>query len=196
MKKICITCKISKPLEDFYVHKNSKDGYRNSCKVCRLSYAKERRSLFPPELGKRNEYLKQWKKENPEKYKQSHKESVKRRIKTKPMFKFKRDIRNMIGGILRDRNYTKDSKTFEILGIDLEGLCKYIENQFTDGMTWENKGEWEMDHKIPISLGKTKEDIIRLNHYTNFRPLWRKDNNLKSDKVLPEFEHLIVEYIK
>lgn len=49
--------------------------------------------------------------------------------------------------------------------------------------------------KVPVSLGKTEEEIIRLNHYTNFQPLWKKDNIIKSDKVLPEFKHLVKEYI-
>jgi hypothetical protein len=82
------------------------------------------------------------------------------------------------------------------LGIDYEGFYKHIENQFTDGMTWDNRGLWELDHKIPVSLGKTEEEIIKLNHYTNFQPLWKKDNIVKSDKVLPEFEYLVKEYIQ
>jgi hypothetical protein len=47
-------------------------------------------------------------------------------------------------------------------------------------MDWNNKGKrnvsqpqqcWDIDHIIPISSAKTEEDLIRLNHYTNLRPL-------------------------
>ena len=49
-------------------------------------------------------------------------------------------------------------------------------------MTFENHGEWHLDHIKPISLAKSEEEIIELNHYTNFQPLWAKDNLSKSNK--------------
>lgn len=33
-KKTCITCKIEKEIASFNIRKDSKDGYRNQCKVC------------------------------------------------------------------------------------------------------------------------------------------------------------------
>jgi len=64
---------------------------------------------------------------------------------------------------------------------------KYIENKFTIGMTWENygRGGWEIDHIIPISSAKTKEDVLKLCHYTNLQPLWWRDNLKKSNKYFP-----------
>jgi hypothetical protein len=35
--KLCVTCKAQKPLSEFYKRKDSPDGYRNDCKVCRSS---------------------------------------------------------------------------------------------------------------------------------------------------------------
>ena len=49
-------------------------------------------------------------------------------------------------------------------------------------MTWENYGDWHLDHKIPISWATDESDIIRLNHYTNFQPMWAFDNQSKSNK--------------
>ena len=51
-------------------------------------------------------------------------------------------------------------------------------------MTWENKGlyngelnyGWDIDHIIPVSSGKTEDDMIKLNHYTNLQPLCSKIN--------------------
>lgn len=53
-------------------------------------------------------------------------------------------------------------------------------------MTWENHGrgesKWHFDHKIPASWAKTEEKMIKLNHYTNFQPLWSNDNISKGNR--------------
>ncbi len=69
------------------------------------------------------------------------------------------------------------------IGCSFAELKIHVERQFTKGMTWENRDQWHIDHIIPLSTAKTEEDVIRLNHYTNLRPLWAKDNLAKSDKV-------------
>lgn len=53
-------------------------------------------------------------------------------------------------------------------------------------MTYDNHGKyngeynfgWDIDHIIPISSAKTIEDVIRLNHYTNFQPLDSYENRV------------------
>lgn len=50
-------------------------------------------------------------------------------------------------------------------------------------MTWENRDQWHIDHFHPLSDAKTIEDVLRLSHYTNLRPLWDTDNFKKSDKL-------------
>jgi hypothetical protein len=43
---------------------------------------------------------------------------------------------------------------------------------------------WDIDHKIPLSSGKTEEKIIELNHYTNLQPLCSKINrDIKKDNI-------------
>ena len=59
----------------------------------------------------------------------------------------------------------------------------YISEQFEEGMTLDNHGEWHLDHKVPVATAETEEDIIRLNHYTNFQPLWAEDNQSKGAKL-------------
>ena len=86
---------------------------------------------------------------------------------------------------MKNQGYTKRSKTFDILGVDFDTFKKHIERQFTKGMTWNNHGEWHYDHIIPISSAKTEEEVIKLNHYTNFQPLWAEDNLRKSNKIVP-----------
>jgi hypothetical protein len=51
-------------------------------------------------------------------------------------------------------------------------------------MSFDNYGDWELDHIIPISSAKTLEDIEKLCHYTNYQPLWWRDNLEKRDKII------------
>ena len=100
-----------------------------------------------------------------------------------PLFNLIKRVRSRLGNALRNNGYTKRNKTREILGCSWEEFKIHIESQFRTGMTWENRSEWHIDHRIPLATAKTEEDVIRLNHYTNLQPLWAKDNLLKSDKL-------------
>ena len=50
-------------------------------------------------------------------------------------------------------------------------------------MSWDNRSEWHFDHIMPVSMAKTYDEVVRLNHYKNFRPIWALDNQRKSDKT-------------
>jgi len=36
---------------------------------------------------------------------------------------------------------------------------------------------------MPVSMAKTYDEVVRLNHYKNLRPLWAEENLRKSDKI-------------
>jgi len=59
----------------------------------------------------------------------------------------------------------------------------HIEQQFKDGMSWENHGEWHIDHIFPVGLASDEEMVYKLNHYTNLQPLWAKENLQKGAKI-------------
>jgi hypothetical protein len=82
-------------------------------------------------------------------------------------------------------NIKKTNKTFDIVGCTPQFLKEYLEKQFVDGMHWGNYGEWHIDHIIPLSSMKHKDEIHILCHYTNLQPLWAKDNLIKSNKLIP-----------
>ena len=99
------------------------------------------------------------------------------------VFKIEREIRNLINSSIRNRGFTKKSRAYEILGCTYEEFKIHIEKQFKGNMIWQNHGEWEYDHIIPVSSAINEEDVIRLNHYTNFQPLWKLDNRRKGNKI-------------
>lgn len=72
----------------------------------------------------------------------------------------------------------------ELVGYDIKKLKERIECQFLPGMSWENYGEWHIDHKKPKVLFnfKTKYDNNFKNCWllANLQPLWAKDNLVKN----------------
>jgi len=130
---------------------------------------------------KREHYLKN--KEKIEKYRNEWRNN---KVKVDSLFKLTNNTRTLIKQSFRRNGYSKNSKTFQILGCSFEEFKKHIERQFTKGMTWENQGEWHLDHIYPVSLAKDSEELIRLNHYTNFQPLWAEDNLQKGNKIIEQ----------
>lgn len=110
------------------------------------------------------------------------------RMKNDTLYKFSSNIRNLIKNSIRSKGYRKNTKTEQILGIDIPSFFKYIESKFEPWMNWDNYGDfdgnigkelnhsWSIDHKIPIHTAKDEDEIIRLNHYTNLQPLCCKIN--------------------
>jgi hypothetical protein len=214
----CKVCNEIKPVEEFYKRTDGNRGYRLNCKDCYLNkkkvygeinsqrrkdYMKQYRIDNPDQFNNwvENNYerylnnTKNWRIKNPEKSKLHKKNNFKKRLKNDPKFRLRHNIRKLISSSLSKKGYTKKSLTREILGIHYNGFYQHIENQFNGGMSWDNRKLWDIDHIIPVSLGRTEEEIIKLNHYSNLRPLWKKDNRDKSNKILDEYKHLIVNYI-
>jgi hypothetical protein len=107
----------------------------------------------------------------------------KKRLESDPFYAIKTRVRNLISKSLLRNGFKKLSKSHEILGCDYETFKEHIESRFLDGMSWENRDEWHIDHIIPVSLAQDVESVITLNHYLNLRPLWAAENLEKSDKM-------------
>lgn len=161
----------------------SKKNYENKTNFSKKHYDNNREKI--------KEYKKEYYKNNREKIKEYNKNRHKEQLNNNPMFKLKKNIRTLIGDAFRKNSHRKSSKTIEILGCSFEEFKIYIESKFESWMTWENKGlyngelnfGWDLDHIIPISTAKTKEDVIRLSHFTNFQPLCSYTNRfLKRNK--------------
>lgn len=95
------------------------------------------------------------------------------------IFKLKKVFRERIKTVLRRGKDTSSSLVY--LGISFEEYKKYLENLFELGMSWDNYGEWEIDHIKPISLFKP-EEFKEAFHFSNTQPMWSKLNKQKYNK--------------
>lgn len=179
--KVCCKCKIEKPFELFPKDKSKKDGFFTQCKSCYKEY-------YEINKEKIKESVRKYKKENQESVKQYNRIYKKKynsdKLKNNDFYRFKHNTRNLIAmSFKRGKNqFKKNAKTESILGCTILEFRKYIQSKFTEGMSFDNQGKWHLDHIKPLALAKTEQDIIQLNHYTNFQPLWAKENFIKGAK--------------
>jgi molybdopterin converting factor small subunit len=139
----------------------------------------KRRAFYKLNKDKVNESKKKYREANRDKINEWYREYRKKRCETDPLFKLKRNISVRIRRSLQQKNFTKKSKTFQIIGCTPQQLKEHLEKQFQPWMNWDNYGlyngtecyGWDIDHIIPLDTAITEEDVIRLNHYTNLQPL-------------------------
>ena len=137
------------------------------------------------------EYRKKYKEKNKEKILEQQRNRKdyylnyrKKRYSNDVLYRLNDLCRTRIREILNIKSISKKNKTFEIVGCSPQFLKEHLEKQFIDGMTWENRSEWHIDHKIPLSSANTEEELYKLCHYTNLQPLWAEENLKKSNKII------------
>lgn len=72
--------------------------------------------------------------------------------------------------------------TLSEFGYTPKQLIERIECQFKDGMSWNNRKEWHIDHKKPISKFKYGTSPKLINMLSNLQPLWAKENVSKGNR--------------
>jgi len=201
--KVCSKCGVKKELKDFNKMSKVKCGVRSYCRECQRINSKKYRLENKEKIKK---YNTKWNKENQEYYKKYFEEYYiinyekekerklkwscdnreysnnyqKKRKKEDILFNIISNMRNSVNRYLK----YKSKHTFEIIGCSPQFLKEHLENQFVNGMDWDNRSEWHIDHIIPLSSAKTEEELYKLCHYTNLQPLWAKENMKKSNKIV------------
>lgn len=160
--KQCTKCKTIKPLDEFSKHHKAGDGYQPWCKKCCSEHRKVR--LQEPEYrARRNSEIREY-----------HRANLISRLRN--------NMRSLIRRVAPGS--TKHFPSREVLGYSVEELRLHIEGQFQPGMSWENRGEWHIDHiksvAAFVAVGITDPKII--NALSNLRPLWAWDNLSKGSK--------------
>jgi hypothetical protein len=210
MKK-CSVCEIDKELSEFHKMKNSKDGYRGQCKLCRIKITKEYRKINKNSLTqKAKEYVsknkeicaiakKKWKeknrkainekhriyrkkyyqkkgdevRKNQQKYREDNKDKIKEwnRIYYEKI-KHIKAWRRLISDTLFRLGKQKEGHTIDLLGYSAIELKNHITSLFTEGMSWDNYGQWHIDHVKPVSKFDKETSMNVVNALSNLQPLW------------------------
>lgn len=192
------------PEEGFY--RAGIKGFRSPCKGCILKRCKryvsknrdaqlERlRNHYQANKDAYREKTARWAKENPErlkelrkKYSSTEKHKERRRadaakLREDPKNRLVNSVRTGISrsiygvpGKIRHLPYTTDQ------------LKEHLEKQFAKGMTWDNYGEWHVDHILPVSSFKFSGDpkdpeFLACWAMSNLRPMWAPENISKHNK--------------
>ena len=129
------------------------------------------------------ELIKAWTARNKDRVNETNRKYLKHRRDTDPVFKLTDNLRRRVNSAIH--GHSKSASTMELIGCTPEFVREHLENQFTEGMTWENQGDWHVDQILPCAsfdLSKPEEQKKCFN-YTNLQPLWALDNIRKSDKL-------------
>lgn len=179
-EKICRCCNTNKTSNNFSKNPRHKTGLNVYCISC-MSNKNRERYIKNPEPKK--EYSKKYSKENREVVQAKSRIRNLHRRKTDIFFMLCHRLRSRLLTALKNTTWKKNTKFSEYIGCDRETLISHIESQFVEGMTWDNRSEWHIDHKIPLISAKTEEELYRLCHYTNLQPMWAIDNIKKGGKL-------------
>ena len=165
--KTGVKCKVKKGLFQFSKRSAAADKLDSYCKICRNAISANYESK---NKLRRSTY-------------------VKHRRDTDPNIKIANNLRNnlrfhIIGA--------KNGSAIESLGCSVQDLRIYLESLWTKGMTWDNYGngygKWNIDHIYPLSMIdlSLKENILKVCHYSNLRPMWAIANIQKSNRIEQE----------
>lgn len=111
----------------------------------------------------------------------------------KAKLQYLRDIENTSGRLKRrimsriwsamKRQNVNGSGTFAVVGCTPDELRQHIEKQFQPGMTFDNYGEWHVDHMRPCASFDLNDpaQFTECFNWRNLQPLWAADNLRKSD---------------
>ena len=136
----------------------------------------------------RKKYLKEYREKNIDKIRKVKRDYEKNRKASDPAYKLISNFRTAIYQVLKENNVEKNKHYFDILKYTPEELISHLEKQFTDSMTWENYGEWHVDHRMPISSfvfeSVDDDSFMKCWSLDNLQPMWGKDNIVKGNNII------------
>ena len=180
----------------YEANKEKIKAYRNANKEISKAYQKQWR-----EKNKAYKYAcdLEWRQNNIEKqrgYARKYANANRDKAQSLHAKKYSTDTHYKLKIILRSRfrmavlNNSKTGSAVRDLGCTIPEFKAYIQSKFADGMTWENHGVkgWHLDHVIPLAAFDLtdRDQLLRACHFTNYQPLWWRDNLIKWKKHQPE----------
>ena len=217
-EKTCTVCGETKLLSEYYKNKRGKYGRYAKCKECKKAYMKAysqteagkaaQKKYDQSEAGKAKKkaynkaynqseagksYMKSYNHSEAGKAKKKavQKKYMKNRYHNDPVYKLHKNLSSGFGKWIKGNR--KTCRTEQYVGCTYNELLDHLESQFEEGMSWENHGEWQIDHfKARSRFDPTiEEEAFKCWHYTNLQPMWAEINNSWNDKKKPGDEFVI-----
>jgi hypothetical protein len=194
-KKRCPACCLYKTRTFFHKNKRKVDGLDLYCKPCKSIRCKKYYSEHKEKYFEKNKKYRENHREEllikKREWSRKNRDSINERVskrhnklyKSDPEYKFKFLIRSRMRNAIK--NGYKNGSAIKDLGCTSKFAVNYIAEKFKPGMSWENHGEWHIDHIKPLANFnlQNREQYLQAVHYTNLQPLWAKDNLKKKDHV-------------
>jgi len=115
---------------------------------------------------------------------------------TKMRYALRKRMTSFMHRVIGGPSERSAARVVEYLGCTPQQFKDYIQMQFRSGMTWENHGRdgWEVDHVIPLcAFDHTDEaEVKKAWHYTNMRPLWKKENRSKAASIPKQHQPMLI----
>ena len=178
--KRCTKCKEEKELLKFKKRTDYKHLYRSHCILCDK---KQKRNYYNKNKIRILDGQKQFRLRNKDRVRSRKQKWKQKKMKSSPIFKTLKRLRTRMAYALKGKQ--KTANTMALLGCTVEDLRSHLQSQFTEGMTWENRGKvWHIDHLLPCASFDLNdpEQQRRCFHYTNLQPLFAFDNMSKGEK--------------
>lgn len=177
--KRCSKCDTIKSINEFGLNKRKKDGHRVYCMECERK--RNREYSWTDEAQRvRKAYMLS------EGYFKRLKARYHKKMDTRPDFKTALYLRNQLYNGITGYGAVKEADFITMVGLTPTKLNKYLESQFTEGMTWDNHNRygWHVDHIIPMDAFNMKDPIQQRAScfYVNLRPMWGRPNIQKGAK--------------
>ena len=174
----CSTCGDEK-VYTLFSKKGNQKPYE--CKACKNTRDLNKRNSDRDAYNKKQR--EDWAKNN-EKRNAARRKNLQRRRDEDSQYRMKMALHVRLYDAVKRNKGVKSANTLELLGCTVEQLQTFLEAEFTEGMTWENYGEWHIDHMRPCASFNLAdpEEQKKCFHWTNLQPLWALDNIRKGDK--------------
>jgi len=148
---------------------------------------KNQKTWYEENKEHRKQYLKEYREKNIDKLRKTKRDYERNRKASDPLYKLISNFRTAIYQVLKESNVDKNKHYFDILQYTPEELITHLELQFKDTMSWDNYGEWHVDHKLPIThfniVEMGDDEFMKCWSLGNLQPMWGIENIRKSNKI-------------
>jgi len=139
-------------------HKEYREKNKERIAKRQKEYRKKNKDVL---LANQKEYYQSHKDEKKiydEKYNQLHEDRIRDRKRKYQRRRYGENLNYRILSVMSARirrafngTVVKSKRTAELVGCSVSKLKQHLEGRFTEGMSWGNYGEWQIDHKRPCA---------------------------------------------